>query len=402
MIARVRQLWLPLLMAAGLLWGFLLFDPFLLLKNLAARLSGPVREDALVTNVYQNAATQEVTNGEAPLAGLTTLAAHWCDTSDASRYVLMGNSQTFTVLLAPSEAGVTAAERTYPDQIIDRQSADGRPVQGYRLAAPNLSYPEVLWYLHYLLARKCLTPARLIVQLNYESFRKTGIRPGMRELLADPDFASRVEHEASSRTQHAAAFRQAIDHYHELKARSHGGQSAATTSTSKTGLTQNLGIGPRMESALRGSIDTNPTFHARSVLKAEFLTTLYLLRVNVLGITPTTKRSLSEVALAMSISALDRVGELCIQNQIKLEFFLAPQNPRAILYRTDADRREYLKVAAKLARQYAWRTANLEDVIPANMWGVWIDGPDPIHFGRAAHARMAQAMIGAGLVPDGG
>src|SRR5262249_7444631 len=186
MIPRLRQLWLPLLMTAGLLWALLVGDPFLVAKDLAARLSGPVREDAMVTNVYQDPATQEVTNGAAPLSGLTRLESQWCNTSDASRYVLMGNSQTFTILLAPSDASATATERTYPDQIIDRAAAHGRPVQGYRLAAPNLSYAEVLWYLQYLLARKCMAPARLIVQLNYESFRKTGIRAGMLELLANP------------------------------------------------------------------------------------------------------------------------------------------------------------------------------------------------------------------------
>jgi hypothetical protein len=390
-----------LLITAGLLWALLVWDPFLVAKNLAARLSGPVREDALVTNVYQDPATQEVTNGEAPLSGLTRLESEWCNTADASRYVLMGNSQTFTVLLAPSEASASTAERTYPDQIIERAAARGQPVQGYRLAAPNLSYAEVLWYLDYLLARKCAAPARLIIQLNYESFRKTSIRAGMLELLADPDFAARAAREAESRAAHAAAFRQAIDHFHELKARTQGARDAASAATSKTGLTQNEGIGPRLEGWLRGVLDEAPRFQARSVLKAEFLTTLYLLRVNVLGITPTTKRSLSSVALAQSISALDRVGELCAQNHIKLEFFLAPQNPRAVLYRTDADRRQYLDITAELARRYAWRSANLEDVIPADMWGVWVDGPDPIHFGRAAHARMAQAMIGAGLVPGG-
>jgi hypothetical protein len=35
------------------------------------------------------------------------------------------------------------------------------------------------------------------------------------------------------------------------------------------------------------------------------------------------------------------------------------------------------------------------------MWGVWIDGPDPIHFGRAGHARMAELLIADGLIPDG-
>jgi len=400
MILRLRQLLLPLIATVGLLCVLLVADPFRVTSELAARLAGPVRQEAMVSDVYQNPATQEVTNGEAPLSGLTQLATRWCNTTADSRFVLMGNSQTFRILLAPSEPGATATERTYLDQIIDRESAHGRSVQGYRLSAPNLSYPEVLWYVHYLLARKCMAPARLIIQLNYESFRKGGIRAGMLELLRDPDFAARAAQEAASGAAHAGAFRQATDQYRELKARLNRDRGEVAAA-SKTGLAQSLGVGSRMESWLRTTLDQAPSFHARTDLKAELLTTLYLLRVNVLGITPTTKRSLSGVALATSVSALERVGELCAQSHVELEFFLAPQNPRATLYRTDADRREYLAVVADLTRRYATRSANFEDVIPAEMWGIWIDGPDPIHFGRAAHARMAQLMIGAGLVPDG-
>ena len=36
---------------------------------------------------------------------------------------------------------------------------------------------------------------------------------------------------------------------------------------------------------------------------------------------------------------------------------------------------------------------DFEDSIPGPMWGVWVDGPDPIHFGRAAHHRLADLMF---------
>jgi hypothetical protein len=396
----LRQALLPLLLALVLLCALLYLDPFRLTSALAARLSGPVRQDAMVTNVYRNSATQEVTNGEAPLAGLSELASRWCDSPAAPRFVLIGNSQTYTILLAPSEPSTKATERTYLDQIIDHESAHGRPILGYRLSAPNLSYAEALWYLHFLLSRKCATPERVVIQLNYESFRKIGIRTGMLSLLAEPDFAHEIAAEANSQAVYAETFRQATEHYRELKERTRAA-SAPADAASKTGLNQSHGIGPQMESWVRGTLDEWPSFRARGTLKAELLTTLYLLRVNVLGITPTTKRSIGGFALAMSVSALERIGELCVQNHIKLEFFLAPENPRAVLYRTAADRRNYRMITEQLTRKYAWRSADLEDGIPGAMWGIWIDGPDPIHFGRAAHARMAQLMIGAGLVPDG-
>jgi hypothetical protein len=401
----VRQLLLPLCTSFVLVWVLLAWDPFRVTRDLAIRLGGPVREDAMVTNLYRNTATQEITNGAAPLQGLNQLASAWCTSAnDLKRFILLGNSQTFTMLLAPSEPSSDGVQRTYLDQLLQQENTRGRSVLGYRLSAPNLSYPEVLWYLHYILTRPCMEPDRIIIQLNYESFRKVGIRDGMLELLADPAFAAAIRHEAEGSSAYTASFRQAMMRYGELSVRTRSAAAvtlASGASTGTTGIVRGFRLGTRLETSLRGVLARSASFRNRPTLKDELLTTLYLLRVNVLGITPTTKRSLGGVALAMSVSALDRVGQLCGQNHIKLEFFLAPQNPRASLYRTSADLHEYQRITDRLIHRYAWRSVDLEDIIPANEWGIWIDGPDPIHFGRAAHARMAQYLMASGLIPDG-
>ena len=36
---------------------------------------------------------------------------------------------------------------------------------------------------------------------------------------------------------------------------------------------------------------------------------------------------------------------------------------------------------------------DFERSIPNSYWGVWIDGPDPIHFGRNGHSLMAKVII---------
>lgn len=401
----VRQLLLPLGTTLALVFVLLGWDPFRYTSDLTAQLAGPVRQDAMVSNLYRNPVTQELTNGAAPLQSLNRLASVWCKTtSSAQKFILVGNSQTYTMLLAPSEPASHDVERVYLDQLLEREAFHGQSILGYRLAAPNLSYPEVLWYLQFLLTRSCLKPDRMIVQLNYESFRKMGIRDGMLELLADSSFAARINDEAQSRSDYAATFRQALDRYADLTARTHRGPAAtATTITdvSRTGILRGFSVGSYFETEVRKLLEKSDVFRRRQGLKSELLTTLYLLRVNVLGITPTTKRSLGGAALAISVSALDRVGALCDQSHIKLEFFLAPQNPRASLYRTERDHLEYRRITDRLIHSYAWRSADLERVIPASEWGIWIDGPDPIHFGRAAHARMAQDMIASGLIPDG-
>jgi hypothetical protein len=55
----------------------------------------------------------------------------------------------------------------------------------------------------------------------------------------------------------------------------------------------------------------------------------------------------------------------------------------------------------QLARDYASDYYDFENSIPGPMWGVWIDGPDPIHFGRAAHRRFADLMFDRGVIDLG-
>ena len=98
---------------------------------------------------------------------------------------------------------------------------------------------EVLWYLNYLLVHPCLIPGEFVIQLNFETFRKTGVREGMLELLEDPDFASAIEQEARSNAPYASTFQQAIDQYNSRIAKQKG--SANIASISKTGLTEALG-----------------------------------------------------------------------------------------------------------------------------------------------------------------
>jgi hypothetical protein len=374
-------------------------DPFGRAQR-ALEKTAPAQADAKVTDYFMDPGTQEVSNGQHPLAGLRSLEPRWCADRNGMHYVLSGNSQTLTVLLAPTESPSLEPYKTYPDFLLERLKAAGFSGQGYRLSAPNLSYVEVLWYLTYLVAHPCLTPQEFVVQLNFETFRKTGVRDGMLELLDDPGFAAAIEPEAHASAAHAGALTQAIDKYRSRSATQGGAQTAAAT-TSGTGLVEGVGLGGLVESRVRGALDQIPAFKARSQAKAELLNILYLARVDLLGITPTTKRSLGGGTLAANLSALRRIGALCRSAGIRLVFFNAPQNPQAPLYRTPADRDHYEQIVAQLAREEAQGYFDFETSIPAPLWGAWIDGPDPIHFGRTAHRQFADLMFERGVIAQG-
>jgi hypothetical protein len=383
---------LALALTFAAFWGLLAWDPFRHLRDVFVN---PAQENAKILSLFTDPSTQEVSDGQNPLESLRKLESSWCNVSKDRRYILTGNSQTFSVLLAPSEGPQAEADRTYPDLLLDRLNAAGANVHGYRLSAPNISYMEVLWYLNYLLVHPCLIPGEFVIQFNFETFRKTGVREGMLELLEDPDFASVIEQEARSNAPYANTFQQAIDQYESRIAKEKGSQAS---SISKTGFAEARGAGNVLETKARIALDHLSLFRSRGQLKAELLDFLYLARVNLLGITPTTKRSLGGGPLTTNLSSLERIGELCRRNGIRVVFFNAPQNPNAPLYRTSADREQYQQIISRLARKFGQGYFDFENSIPGPLWGVWIDGPDPIHFGRAAHRHLADLMFEQGVI----
>ena len=389
----------PMLALAGV-WGLLAFDP---LHNLREHLmaAGGGRAEANVENLYTNPSTQETSRSDDALASLRGLEPEWCEATERTRFVLMGNSQTLAIVLAPTESPVAGAEKTYPDYLLDRLHASGASVRGYRLSAPNLGYTEALWYLTYLVTHPCVTPTDLVLQLNFETFRKTGIRDRLLELLDDPAFAAAAEREAASSATYGPMLQQAINRYRTQKITTTGQsqRGEAGAATAATGVRLSEGAGAALETTMRRTLDRAPAFRARSRIKGEFVNSLYLGRVYFLGIKTSTKRSVSAATLALNVAAVERIGELCRAHGIRLSVFNAPQNPLVPLYQTARDRDEYHRVIADLARRYAWKSYDFENSLDKDLWGVWLDGPDPIHFGRAGHKRFAQVLLDAHVIP---
>jgi len=348
-----------------------------------------------VNSFYQDVHTQEVTKGEQPREGLAKLAQFWGAVPEAKRVVLVGNSQTLSTILAPGEAPIPTPEKTYPDLVSEcyRQSSHGT-ILLYRLAAPNISYMEVLWYLHYLVVHPKLKPDAVILQLNYESLRKSGIRDGLLTLLEDKAFEGVVQAIATGQQAFAGVFGKALDRW-RAKRRQEEAERATGSISTETDMRSTEGLGVRLENALRRRIALLPGFDRRHELKYSVVNFLYLSRVYFLNLKPTTARSLGGAALAVSRASVEEIAAVSKKNDVRLVILNAAQNPNAVLYRSPDDKRLYDSVLRDLVSRFGIPFYDFEHSIPAPMWGVWIDGPDPIHFGRSGHRRMAQLLIGS-------
>ena len=388
----LSSLWI---LASTLLFLALLvtIDPFQQAIQLLDKMYGAAPEWTLVGKLYVDPETQETSHGENPVPSFQRLSEYWSRHAAVRHVYLVGNSQMYMVLLAPGEPLSDNPEKTYPDLLNEFYRAHDSRVEVYRLAAPNITYMEALWYLTYLVQHRELEPNTFVLQLNYETFRKTGIRDGMLTMLDDPNFASMIDKLARNDRPHSGLFLMALQKRREQIAKLGKTTRNDVGEAAHTGIAESARIGNQIETDFRSQLDRIPRFSQRLYMKGEFEGVLYRARVFLLHIKPTTPRSLSEATLTLNRSAIEDIANLCREHKIDLILVNAPQNPSALLYRTAADHSLYENTIRSIASLHGLPLYDFESAIPASDWGVWIDGPDPIHFGRRGHDLMAKIMI---------
>lgn len=379
----------------ALLAGLLHFDIFGVICDAMDRLFGAPPKWTQVTNVYIDPRTQEITHGDDPITSLKTLKQYWHECSGSSRVVFAGNSQMHSISLAPGEPPSASPEKTYVDLAMDEVRRAEPNELLYRLSSSGMSYPEVLWELDYMLDDPDLRPEMVLLQLNYQAFWTGGIRDSMLPMLRRPSFRARVEALAASGRPDAAAYEDALQRFDQGEAK----DTAKSAAVSNTGLTAVFSAqhtpGYAMETRVRAWLnDVSPQEH-RADLKESFENVLYRGRLYLLRLKPSTARSISGSRLLAAQSAVDSIAALCASNHVRLVLFHAPVNPNVDLYRTPQDRETYRRFVASVAARYGIPLFDFENSISAEHWGRLLNGPDPLHMGRAAQQEMAKLMVDA-------
>jgi hypothetical protein len=382
-------------LAATFGWLAALFaaEPFARTNESLDRVFGGAPAWTQVTNLYRNSSTQEVSRGDHPLASFHTLEQSWAAHPQATRIVLLGNSQTYLTSLAPGESAAAEPEKTYPDLIADHYAAEGSRRVFYRLTAGALSYQEMLWYAAYLQTKPAIRPNVLLAQLNYQNFVNGGIRFGMLELLSDPAFRQQVEAIARQDRPYADAFSEALRQYDAYVR--HDARKDDATDASADGA-----LGYRLETGVRNQLMRLPRFQRRAAFKQDFEEMLLRGRQYVLRIQMNSRRSLGGIRVVKSRAALEDLLDLCRRSETRVILFQAPTNPASPLYRTADDDRSYHDFTNSLAARYGAALLDFEHSIPAQRWGKVLNVPDPLHLGREAHRMLAQ-LLWTGLGQNG-
>jgi hypothetical protein len=286
------------------------------------------------------------------------------------------------VSLAADEPPSAAPEKTWVDLVADNLAASGENLKPYRLSAAGMTYAEALWYLLYMTTHPELTPDAVFLQANYQSMWNNGIRDGMAELLQDPAFRAVITREAARHAAYSGLFGEILQ--------TAGTHSVAPESSSQ----QTTSPAANLETAMRRTLTSWSGYRDRFEERDAFLELLYRVRIYFLHLEPSTARSIPSSRLLESHSAIDRIATLCREHQIRLSLIRVPTNPQISLYRTPADRTAYVAYLDNLARAPGVHVYDLEDLVPARNWGMWYNGPDPLHMSRTGHHLLASRMTG--------
>jgi hypothetical protein len=324
--------------------------------------------------VFQDPLSIDVLHGEDLARSLTDRMA-----SDNKPAVLfMGNSQQYTCSL-PRGAKIDEGHRAMlMSDLVARELArrSGRPLSVYNASAPSQTLVEKLWQGIFWFVANPTPPRVLVIQSSFDMYRKTGVRAGFRTLLREKSFQSALEAWPCKERAYCSEFSAALE----------GGAAQ-----DKTAVSEGLSLS-NVEGAVRSGLEWIPQYHYREERKASFLNSLYLLRVSGLRVSPTSRRHITGQPLEANTAALEDLVALALKSGARVFIYNAPINPAVSMF-YESEYQEYLTRLRALAHREKVSFVDLAGAVPADQWGYWIDGPDPIHIAETGHRTLATALV---------
>jgi hypothetical protein len=298
--------------------------------------------------------------------------------------VFFGNSQQYTASL-PRGAAIV------PDHFVEITSElfetrlEARAPGGfavYNAAAANQNFIETLWQGLYWFKVAPVKPSVLIIQASFDTFRKTGVRPGFQTLLEDPTFTAALDAWAAPGEKERPYLAEMAKAREEYEAR----KKELTAATKEEAWT--------LEGSLRKGLEHVPLYRRREEYKNNMLVCLYLTRVLVFKISPTTRRHITGTPLLDNFTALTDLVRLAKSSGASVFIYNAPVNPRvSMFFQEEYD--AYLTRLGALAEAESAGFVDLANLVPSDEWGYWVDGPDPIHFDEQGHKTLADRLDAA-------
>lgn len=298
--------------------------------------------------------------------------------------VFFGNSQQYTASL-PRGAAIVPNHFVEITSELFESKLEARAPGGfavYNAAAANQNFIETLWQGLYWFKVAPVKPSVIVVQSSFDTFRKSGVRPGFQTLIEDPTFTAALDAWAAPGEKERPYLAEMAKAREEYEARKKE-LAAATKEEAWT-----------LEGSLRKGLEHVPLYRRREEYKNNMLVCLYLTRVLLFKISPTTRRHITGTPLLDNFTALTDLVRLAKSSGASVFIYNAPTNPRvSMFFQEEYD--AYLTRLGALAEAESAGFVDLANLVPSDEWGYWVDGPDPIHFDEQGHKTLADRLDAA-------
>ncbi|QXP94880.1 hypothetical protein [Methylococcus capsulatus] len=289
----------------------------------------------------------------------------------------LGNSQVHAV--NQLRAGETNATPLLFDQL-----------KNHGLDLITFSQPNANLQEHYVLfeyLRQRLPLRFLILPVVFDDTREDGLRKGVADFLGDPPTAL-----ALSRTEIGQKILRAA-------------RTVPPSAESDTaGISHTLQ--ERVEKSINAWLGAHSSLWAsRPEMRGRVMLNLYLLRNALLGIRPTSKRKLIKGRYLDNLAALEAILTAAASQGIRVVMYVAPLRNDVDTPYVDSEYRHFKAEVQVLAQRHDASFANLENLVPAELWGSKAGTSvgrgqemDFMHFQAGGHKLLAARL--AELVSD--
>ena len=269
-----------------------------------------------------------------------------------------------------------AGDKTISELLDDELSR--LQIRAFGLAAPNLDNEEAVLLLLATLAKPQTHPRAFLYGVCFDKFRNVDLRPGYLSLLA-ADSAVQSLWRSACAPKLAARYPVAC----EKMARSL--ESARDTATADP---------DDFEHHLRNSVaKVVPAVRSRTELNGFLTSKAFELRNWLFNIKPTSKRPIIASRYELNQQFLGMLAELARVNGVEPIFYVIPLNPLADNPYIPEQYQQFKTWLAGFVEERHISFANLENEVPSQHWGEFMDGPDFKHFKGEGHRITAAAIL---------
>lgn len=256
---------------------------------------------------------------------------------------------------------------------------------------PNANLQEHYVLFEYL--RQQLPLQALILPAVFDDTREDGLRKGVADFLTNPPAAL-----ALSRTEVGQKILR------------------ATKTTPSDGESDTAGISHTLQERVERSLNAwlgehSNLWASRQEIRGRVLLNLYLLRNTLLGIHPTSKRKVIRGRYMDNMAALEAILASAARQGITVLLYIVPLRTDVDIPYVDGEYRHFKADVRTLAERHGATFANLEDLVPAELWGskeaTSAGGGqelDFMHFQAGGHtllaARLAELVSSAWVRPE--